>query len=291
MTAPNRSRLRGAWHVAMIGGIAGCVTLTELPRGVSSMGDGSLRVAAIACDAVRVPPPVDTGGGVLDPRAIRLVTWNLHKQGDTGWERDLARFAHDADLVLLQEAVLHDDLRALLDADALRYTMASAFIYRDSDHGVVTASRVAPLAVCSERAAEPLFRIPKAALIAWYAIAGSEQTLAVVNLHAINFEVRLTPYQAQLAALVRVLARHPGPVVFAGDFNTWSDGRRAALRAAADALGLTEVPFDPDDRATFYGQQLDHVMVRGLAVTAALATKVTSSDHNPVAVTLAVTPR
>jgi endonuclease/exonuclease/phosphatase (EEP) superfamily protein YafD len=268
----------------------GCVTLTELPRGVSSMSDGSLRVAAIACDATRGAPSA-SAHEALDPAAIRIVTWNIHKQGDAGWERDLARFARDADLMLLQEAVLHDDLRALLDADSLRYTMASAFIYRDSDHGVVTASRVAPLAVCSERADEPLLRIPKAALIAWYPMAGSDATLAVVNLHAINFEVTLTPYQAQLAALVRVLAGHRGPMVFAGDFNTWSDGRRAALRAAGDALGLTEVPFDPDDRATFYGQQLDHVMVRGLAVTAAHATKVTSSDHNPVAVTLALTPR
>ena len=274
---------------AVTAALSGCVTLTELPRGVSSMGDGSLQVAAIGCEAVRVPP--DSGASAaLDPRAIRLFSWNLHKQGDPGWERDLARFAGEADVVLLQEAVLRDDLRAVLGASALRYTMASAFIYRGSDHGVVTAARVPPLALCSERAAEPLFRIPKAALISWYPLAGRDATLAVVNLHAINFEVTLTPYEAQLAALVRVLARHRGPIAFAGDFNTWSDGRRAAMRAAADALGLTEVPLDPDGRATFYGQQLDHVMVRGLAVLAASATVVQSSDHNPVAVTLQVTP-
>ena len=206
-----RVRPRIAWIAAAAAALSGCVTLTELPRGVSSMGDGSLQVAAIGCETVRVPPSEDASAA-LDPRAIRLFSWNLHKQGDPGWERDLARFA------------------------------------------------------------------------------GRDVTLAVVNLHAINFEVTLTPYEAQLDALVRVLARHRGPIAFAGDFNTWSDGRRAAMRAAADALGLTEVPLDPDGRATFYGQQLDHVMVRGLAVLAASATVVQSSDHNPVAVTLQVAP-
>ncbi|MEP6679822.1 MAG: endonuclease/exonuclease/phosphatase family protein [Betaproteobacteria bacterium] len=299
-------RLRGVAPPLAALALCACVTLTESPRGVSPSGDGTLRVSAIGCSAAigerrrpgeraggaspddtgRVPDVASASG--LDPDSLRLLTWNLHKQGDVGWDRDLARFLRDADVALLQEAVLRDDLRALLDARGLRYTMASSFIYRDVDHGVVTAATVPPLATCAERAVEPLLRIPKSGLIAWYALKGRVETLAVVNVHAINFSLAQRAYEAQFAALVRPLAAHRGPIVFAGDFNTWSEGRRAAVRAAALTLGLTEISFEPDLRARFLGQQVDHVMVRGVALLAAAAFEVKSSDHNPVLVTLRV---
>jgi endonuclease/exonuclease/phosphatase (EEP) superfamily protein YafD len=269
--------------------LCACVTLTEVPRGLSPESDGALRVAAIGCSPV-IPAPVAGAAPALDPRALRVLTWNLHKQDDAGWDRDLARFLAGADIALLQEAVLRGDLQALLAARGLRYTMASAFIYRDVDHGVVTAATVPPLAVCAERAIEPLIRIPKTALIAWYALAGRAETLAVVNVHAVNFSLLQAPYEQQFAALVRPLLTHRGPIVFAGDFNTWSDGRRAVVRATADALGLTEISFEPDLRARFFGQQVDHVMVRGLELVSAAATAVESSDHNPVVVTLRAGP-
>ena len=261
------------------------MTLTELPRGVSSASDGTLRAAAIACNAI-VEPPRPGGAPALDPAALRIVSWNLHKQDDAGWESDLMRFIGGADVVLLQEAVLRDDLRALLAGRGLRYTMASAFIYRDVDHGVVTAAAVPPLAVCAERAVEPLFGIPKTGLIAWYALAGRTETLAVVNVHAINFSLVVAPYERQFDALARVLAAHRGPIVFAGDFNTWCEARLNVLRAAAESLGLHEIAFEPDLRSRFFGQQVDHVMVRGLKPMAATTAEVTSSDHNPVTITL-----
>lgn len=265
--------------------LAGCVTLTALPRGVSNGVDDALQVSAIGCGAV-IAPIVASGAPALDPRALRLLTWNLHQQDDAGWDRDLAQLLAGADLALLQEGVLRDDLRAVLAARGLRYTMSSAFIYRDVDHGVVTAAPVPPLAVCAERAVEPLLRIPKTALIAWYALAGRADTLAVVNVHAINFALALDVYEAQLAALVRRLAAHRGPIVFAGDFNTWSEGRRAIVQAAADALRLTEIAFEPDLRARFLGRPVDQVWVRGLARVSGAVTEVKSSDHNPIAVTL-----
>ena len=287
---PRISRRPFLHRVAPLGALAlcACVTLTEMPRGISSADDGRLRVAPIACSAVTAASPARTAP--LATSTLRVLTWNLHKQDDFGWDRDLTRFLETVDIVLLQEAVLRDDLRALLDARGLRYTMASAFIYRDVDHGVVTGARVPPAALCAERIDEPLFRIPKTALIAWYALAGRSDTLAVVNVHAVNFSLLEAPYEAQFAALVRALTAHRGPIVFAGDFNTWSDGRRAVVKRAADALGLREIVFEPDLRARFLGQQVDHVMVRGLSLVSAAAIEVTSSDHNPVAVTLRLEP-
>jgi endonuclease/exonuclease/phosphatase (EEP) superfamily protein YafD len=283
---PVQPLTRGAPYLAALA-LSACVTLTELPRGVSSTDDGALRVAAIACDALTEPrPAVGTRG--LDPDALRIMTWNLHKQEDAGWERDLQRFLAGADVALLQEAVLREDLRAILAARGLRYTMASAFIYREVDYGVVTAATMPPLALCADRAVEPLFGIPKAGIVAWYALEGRTDTLAVVNIHAVNFTPSIASYQAQLTALLRPLAAHDGPIVFAGDFNTWSDARREALRASAAALGLTEIVLEPDLRARFFGQQLDHVLTRGLTRVSATAIAVASSDHNPVIVTLRV---
>ena len=47
-----------------------------------------------------------------------------------------------------------------------------------------------------------------------------------------------------------------------------------------------EITFANDRRKLFFGKQLDHIFVRGLAMVDSSATEVTSSDHNPVAATL-----
>ena len=38
---------------------------------------------------------------------FHLITWNVHKGQDTGWQEDLERFSKRADFVLLQEATQH----------------------------------------------------------------------------------------------------------------------------------------------------------------------------------------
>src|SRR5262249_26992161 len=116
--------------------------------------------------------------------------------------------------------------------------------------------------------------------------AGNPSTLVVVNVHAINFTLSIDAYRAQFAALGNVLAMHDGPIILAGDLNTWSTARQEAVGDVARRFGLTGVTFDDDQRALFFGNQLDHIYIRGLRVLASSAIAVTSSDHNPVAVTL-----
>jgi endonuclease/exonuclease/phosphatase (EEP) superfamily protein YafD len=79
-----------------------------------------------------------------------------------------------------------------------------------------------------------------------------------------------------------VLARHDGPVILAGDFNTWSVARRRAVDAIALRLGLRAVSLDPDERSRFLGEPVDQIYYRGLVPGAASAVPVRSSDHNPV---------
>ena len=53
--------------------------------------------------------------------------------------------------------------------------------------GVMTASRIAPLAQCSLTHYEPWLKSPKATSITEYALQGTDNTLLVVNVHLINF--------------------------------------------------------------------------------------------------------
>jgi endonuclease/exonuclease/phosphatase (EEP) superfamily protein YafD len=213
----------------------------------------------------------------LDPDAIRVVSWNIHKESDAGWEADLARFVAGNDILLLQEVTLRDSLRETLAAGGLRWVMASSFIYQSADIGVLTATRTAPVASCTQRVVEPLIRLPKSAVISWLPLAGSPRTLAVANVHSINFSLSLRTYEEQLAALADTLAGHEGPIILGGDLNTWTTARMDALRDVAARLRLTEVGF-----------AVDHLLVRGLDVVASSASAVKSSDHNPAAAVLRV---
>jgi endonuclease/exonuclease/phosphatase (EEP) superfamily protein YafD len=279
--------------------LCACISLTVEPRAIVSGPDGSARVTTLRCEAIdRVS---QTAGEVeaadaLDRRPLRLLIWNIHKQGDAGWERDLSSFAASSDVMLLQETVLQQPLRNILDGSGLRWLMASSFLFDADDIGVLTATRIAPIASCTQRVVEPLIRIPKSAVISWLPIvgiaagtpAGSTETLAIVNIHSINFELSPDVYRAQLEALTDALAEHRGPIIFAGDFNTWNDARDRVVAETAARLGLIEPSLPVDRRALFFGRHLDHIFIRGLELVDITAIPVTSSDHNPVAATLRI---
>ncbi|MFO1315790.1 MAG: endonuclease/exonuclease/phosphatase family protein [Burkholderiales bacterium] len=268
--------------------LAACVTISEEPRAIVA-GAAGVRAATLDCASAladaRAAPPAAAG---VDPAAVRVLTWNLHKEGDDGWQDDLARFAAANDALLLQEVVLEDALQAILRDSGFAWVMASSFVYQSANIGVLTATRVPPLASCTQRFAEPLIAIPKSTVITWLPVAGVRTTLAVANVHAVNFSLSLDAYEAQLDALAAVLATHDGPLVVGGDLNTWSQERRAAVRRFADRLGLAEIAYADDGRSRFLGQQVDHLLVRGLAVVTSTATAVRSSDHNPVSATFRV---
>src|SRR5690348_215720 len=271
--------------------VAGCVSITAKPRALLLLDDGSVRVQTLSCpqeiERMLAAHRSATNSG-LDPHAIRMTSWNIHKQADPGWQRDLHDFGERSDLVLLQESVLDPPLRDVIDAEGFRWVMASSFLEAGGDIGVLTASKIAPVANCTQRVVEPLLRIPKSAVISWFPIAGRRETLAVVNVHAINFSLSLGAFRAQFDAIGDALEHHNGPLIVAGDLNTWTDARLAAVRALAARLHLTEVRFTTDRRSLFFGHELDHIYTRDLATVTSFATVVTSSDHNPVAATLSV---
>lgn len=278
--------------------LGACANVPTQERLLSLQPDQQVAVRSQPCATDRVvntgpkpalaAAPAAAPGTALDSLAIRVLSWNLHKGVDKGWQRDLADFAGQHDLLLLQEAVLLPPLSEVLDQSGHGWLMAGAFSWGGVERGVMTAARVPALDGCTTRTFEPLFPIPKSALITRYALRGTEATLAVANLHGVNFSLGVGHLREQIEGVAAELARHSGPVVLGGDFNTWSQARHAVLVEIAERLGLTAVALVEDGRKRVFGLALDHLFVRGLSVLQARAPEVASSDHNPIMVTLSL---
>ena len=122
-----------------------------------------------------------------------------------------------------------------------------------------------PQASCAQRVYEPLALLPKSSLLTYYPIKNTQQTLLVANIHAINFTLGTGRFTQQLLEIKEILAQHSGPIVFAGDFNTWSDQREAVLdQIIGDKKsGLLKVEFTSTVEHLAWRRRLDHIFFRG----------------------------
>ncbi len=273
--------------VALATALAGCVIVPERQHALVLESSGNVAEVGMSCDESVASPPRHEG--TLDPSAVRLASWNVHKEGDPGWESDLGQLITEADVLLIQEAGVSTEFRAVVEKAGFSWLLSSAFEYRGSEYGVLTATRIPPEKACTLRAYEPLLGIPKAVLITHYGLAGRDDTLAVANLHAINFTLGVDAYRAQLEAVAGILSAHRGPIVVAGDFNTWNNEREAAVQALATRLSLVPAVFAIDARTRFMGDHIfDRVYGRGVEFIAATARSVNSSDHNPLLVSFRI---
>jgi endonuclease/exonuclease/phosphatase (EEP) superfamily protein YafD len=221
----------------------------------------------------------------LSPQRITLLTWNMFKQSRSNWLTDFQQLSLDQDLLILQEATMDESLDTVLSASPYHWLMTTAFYYQDNATGVLTASRIPSTRHCALYANEPLIQIPKSILVSSYSLAGTNQHLLVANVHGINFSLGLETYRKQFKALGTILREHAGPLILAGDFNTWSDDREAILDQLSKDLSLQQVEYESHHRITVFGNPIDHVYYRGLELVQASSPHVSSSDHNPLLVT------
>lgn len=217
-----------------------------------------------------------------------LLNWNIYKQQKAGWKRELQQWAEKVDIITLQEAKLSPELIKLSQQNHLFYQQNYAFKYDDFIHGVNTLSKVQPLSSCGSSIVEPWIRVPKTALATTYLLQDSDQPLLVINLHGINFTFAEQDLREQLSPYLTLIAVHNGPVVFSGDFNTWSDTRLSIVEQALTTLGFSEVLFAQDRRLTILELPLDHVYYRGLKVLQAQSLATEASDHTPQLITFTI---
>jgi endonuclease/exonuclease/phosphatase (EEP) superfamily protein YafD len=222
----------------------------------------------------------------LDSKNIRVLSWNIYKGEKSGLVRDLSKLSGNADLILLQEMVSESNFARQLcnEIPYHRFHMAQAFRRLGGDYtGVATGSQVraASHRPIISTVTEPILGTSKSALVSQYRLRGSPEPLLVINLHAINF-VSQDSFESHLFQLIGVLAQHKGPIIFGGDFNTWSIDRKNFLYRSMRALGLGRVE---THHSGFF--LLDHIFVRGLKVKKVYdLTNVESSDHKPLLVDL-----
>lgn len=224
---------------------------------------------------------------VLPQKQLKVLVWNIHKGQDQGWQQALTFFSKSTDLVLLQEATNQQRLPYLFSQIYPTQLFASAFAYKDILSGVAILSKSAPLSYCAGATAEPWIQIPKVGLAATYPLANG-QKLLVVNLHLVNFEWIPTNYKKQLSEAMELIAAHQGPIILAGDFNSWSKERLGLLLRLAKHYHLKEVHYKKDVRLRFNQNPLDHIFIRGLRLISSTTKLTKASDHNPLLITVEV---
>ena len=232
-----------------------------------------------SCYQNTLPKSIDVSDG------LSLIVWNIYKQNRNNWQNELNQLTEGSDLVLLQEARMTKELSQWVTSGQWGSTRVNAFEVFEQSAGVLSLATHLPIEACAYTHEEPWLQLPKSALWSRYQLSNGEE-LAVINIHAVNFTFGTEDYKAQLKSLTDNLQKYRGPVIFAGDFNSWSEARFAVLKEALEKVGLTEVVFDPDNRTQFMtGLVLDHVFYRGLEVEKAKAPITDASDHNPMRVT------
>ena len=168
----------------------------------------------------------------------------------------------------------------------LHQTFVPGYTTAELATGVMTLSSSAPSMSCDFTSWEPWLGTPKATSVTEFSLANRGDRLLAINLHAVNFALGVADFQRQFDALREVLGNHRGPIILAGDLNTWSDERRTLVTNFMEQYDLTPVAFTPDLRTRYFGQALDHLYVRGMRAESARVLPVSTSDHNPLRVRL-----
>ncbi len=220
------------------------------------------------------------------PETFNLLCWNVYKNNQKH-----PRFKHflqkesqkrDLDFMLFQEAAFLDD--HYFELSHFSFDGAANLEVRKKFYGVLTASRVEShdaKAYLSE-GKESLWGPHKSLLLSKYLFEDGSSIL-ILNVHAINFR-ESRGYSKELDRLLSLLKKHTGPLIVAGDFNTWNKTRMMKLQQLAEELSLSKVAFEKTGKVkSFMGKALDFIFYRGVEV---LEEEVLNdhqlSDHHPL---------
>ena len=240
------------------------------------------------------------------PASITIANWNAQKGKNPRFATDLKLLIarEKPDIVFLQEAKTD-----LFEPQQMGGYLAQSWSYPwpgGQTVGVMTLSRVPPVRIEQVPTKYREFGVtaPKVSLVTEYPLPNGENLLAV-NVHLLNFEVwSVKNLSHQLEDLKTIMAHHTGPIVMAGDFNTWSKKRLELVRKIARDVKLQEVTGFPEGRTAgdtqseFWNEALgvdkdlplDRVFYLGFSPTTARVLNYEASDHRPILVILKLNP-
>jgi endonuclease/exonuclease/phosphatase (EEP) superfamily protein YafD len=231
----------------------------------------------------------------LVPKNIKALVWNIKKAEMEKWEQEFLEFGKDKHLFILQEAYESPVFESTLDLFiGPQWDMGVSFLYRrfgDAATGTMIGSVSRPSEVIVRHSVdrEPVILTPKAITFAKYPLAGRENELLVISVHAINFETT-GAFKRHMDQIEEELTKHEGPVLLAGDFNTWNEGRTLYLARLAKRHKLVESDYiNGSARLSFNGWFLDHLFTRGAEVKKAeVVAHSLGSDHRPFLVEFSI---
>lgn len=223
---------------------------------------------------------------------FKVLVWNMYKGAEESWAEDYKKIIQGQDILMLQELLTDDNMTPVFKADQERtYYLATSFFDKWNNlarSGVATASHYEALEVDWHRSfhREPVVRTPKMSSVVTYALEDSEKTLLTINIHAINFVSKSKLFHMVNQGL-EAAAKHDGPVIFAGDFNTWSSGKLKGVYEMMKKAGFSNVKFENDERMKTFGRVLDHIFVRDLKINSSrVYGEIEGADHKAMEATL-----
>ena len=267
-----------------------------------------LSVCLAACGYMPVNASFTLSGGTYEKKtavndSIRILNWNIHKEGNTReWEKAIASITQhkSPDIVLLQEVRLDAAVESFISENLHYGWEFSPNVYQGNHKaysGVLTASHIKPNIVASalSKETELFSKIKKTILITKHRVGSPSSELLVINIHAINFNIGLDGYKDQMRCITAAIEDHDGPVIVAGDFNTWRKGRYDLLSKLARDMKLEKVDFgsDADHIAAVFGNPLDHIFISRETLEVVNGTQdviagIKPSDHSPLFVELRI---
>ncbi|MDG0980123.1 MAG: endonuclease/exonuclease/phosphatase family protein [Halieaceae bacterium] len=219
------------------------------------------------------------------PESIEVLVWNVQKFENHSALRWLKETP--AQIIMAQESIASIQLAFADDLNATQVFSPGYRTFNNETSGVGIITKFETLVSCAWQHQEPWLLTPKATLVS--ALQTGKQMMLAVNLHAINFSIGTHELQDQIDAISVVIEDYDGPIVVAGDFNTWSKARTEVLERFIFKHELSATNFQPDHRVRPFSYPLDHILTKNLNVLAAQSERSELSDHTPLIMTVTST--
>ncbi len=220
------------------------------------------------------------------PDSFGVLCWNVYKKNSN--HPKFKTFLQNkvekevVDIILFQEANFCNDKQ--FELPDFSYNAAANLEFKNKFYGVLTASRVESVNVKAylSKARESIFGSHKSLLLSSYSF-GDGITLLILNVHAINFRENKI-YNKEIERFIALIETHKGPMILAGDFNSWNSSRMKKLKKVTEKLSLQSVRFEEIDKVkSFMGKTLDFIFYRELElVESKVVDEHRLSDHNPL---------
>lgn len=231
----------------------------------------------------------------LNPYSIQALIWNIKKGSMEKFEEEFVRYSRGKELFLLQEVYRDDAFVSLIRKIRADWNFGISFLYK-RENNTPTGSMVGGIFKATDSFVkhspdkEPITDTPKSITFSRYPVRGRSQDLMVVSVHGINFETT-GAFKRQMDQVHGELKNFTGPVLLAGDFNTWNKSRTSYLFEIISDLGLSEVRLKNGKyRKTFNGYYLDHIFARGVDIKSAeVRPESKGSDHQPMILDFRIT--